>query len=41
MGLYTYCQTVVVAAIARTFFEQGAAAADQARAAITVSRPDG
>jgi trk system potassium uptake protein TrkA len=37
MGLYTYCPTVVGAAIARTFFEQGSEAADRARAAVVVS----
>ncbi len=35
MGLYTYCPTVVGAAIARTYFEQGAEAADGARARVT------
>lgn len=34
MGLYTYCPTLVGAAIARTYFESGAEAADQARAAV-------
>lgn len=37
MGLYTYCPTVVGAAIAKTFFEEGPEAADRARAAVTVS----
>lgn len=37
MGLYTYCPTVVGAAIARTFFEDGPDAADRARAAVTIA----
>jgi len=37
MGLYTYCPTVVGAAIARTFFEEGPEAADRARAAVTIT----
>lgn len=35
MGLYTYCPTLVGAAIARTFFEEGPEAADRAREAVT------
>lgn len=31
MGLYTYCPTLVGAAIAKTYFEQGPEAADRAR----------
>jgi trk system potassium uptake protein TrkA len=34
MGLYTYCPTVVGAAIAKTFFEAGPEAADRAREAM-------
>ncbi len=37
MGLYTYCPTVVGAAIAKTYFEAGPEAADRARQAVTAS----
>ncbi|MHB1524446.1 MAG: NAD-binding protein [Candidatus Dormibacteria bacterium] len=37
MGLYTYCPTLVGAAIARTYFEEGPEAADQARSELTGS----
>lgn len=34
MGVYTYCPTLVGAAVARTYFESGPEAADKARAAV-------
>ena len=34
MGLYTYCPTLVGAAIARTYFEEGPEAADRARSEL-------
>ncbi len=40
LGLYTYCPTLVGAGIARTFFEEGADAADSARRAASGSGPD-
>lgn len=37
MGLYTYCPTVLGAAIARTFFDAGADEADRARHSVAAS----
>ncbi|MGA7172207.1 MAG: TrkA family potassium uptake protein [Candidatus Dormiibacterota bacterium] len=41
MGMYTFCPTVVGAAIARTFFESGADEADRARHAVAASGASG
>jgi len=41
MGLYTFCPTVVGAAIARTFFEGGQEEADRARHAVAASGASG
>lgn len=41
MGLYTFCPTVVGAAIARTFFEGGPDEADRARHAVAASGASG
>ncbi|MGH7640941.1 MAG: NAD-binding protein [Candidatus Dormibacteria bacterium] len=41
MGLYTFCPTVVGAAIARTFFEEGPEQADRARWAVAASGASG
>ncbi|HEY6537940.1 MAG TPA: TrkA family potassium uptake protein [Candidatus Dormibacteraeota bacterium] len=41
MGLYTFCPTVVGAAIARTFFDSGPAEADRARHAVAASGASG
>jgi len=41
MGLYTYCPTLVGAAIAKTYFESGPEAADRAREAVTASAGHG
>ncbi len=38
MGLYTYCPTLVGAAIAKTYFEQGPEAADRARQEVVGAR---
>jgi len=40
LGLYTYCPTLVGAGIARTFFDQGADAADAARGAVAGAAPE-
>jgi trk system potassium uptake protein TrkA len=41
MGLYTYCPTVIGAAIARSYFDAGAGEADRARHAVTASEASG
>ena len=41
MGLYTYCPTVLVAAIARTLFDSGPDEADRARHAVAASGASG
>jgi trk system potassium uptake protein TrkA len=41
MGLYTYCPTVIGAAIARTYFDGGPDEADRARHAVTASGASG
>lgn len=41
IGLYTFCPTVVGAAIARTFFESGAAEADRARHSVAAAGASG
>ena len=41
MGLYTYCPTVLGAAIARTFFDSGPDEADRARHAVAASGASG
>jgi len=40
LGLYTYCPTLVGAGIARTYFDEGAGAADAARGAVTGAAPE-
>ncbi len=41
MGLYTFCPTVVGAAIARTYFESGPDEADRARHSVAASGASG
>jgi len=41
MGLYTYCPTVVGAALARTFFDSGPEEADRARHSVAASGASG
>lgn len=41
MGLYTYCPTVLGAAIARTFFDAGPDEADRARHSVAASGASG
>jgi trk system potassium uptake protein TrkA len=41
MGLYTFCPTVVGAALARTFFDSGADEADRARHSVAASGASG